>query len=70
MKILNKITIPLLTTLSLSLALPQTALAQDLDLGPLAPLIGKWKTVEPGVDVAPGRTDSTVGEGSPAVEPF
>ena len=56
MKILNKITIPLLTTLSLALALPHTALAKDFDLGPLAPLIGKWKTVDSGVDVAPGRT--------------
>jgi len=70
MNILNKITIPLLTTLSLSFALPQSALAQDLDLGPLAPLIGQWKTVEPGVDMAPGRTGSTVGEGGPAVEQF
>lgn len=70
MKILHKVTIPLLTTLSLTLALPQTVLAQNLDLGPLAPLIGKWKTVEPGVDVAPGKTGSTVGEGAPSVEPF
>ncbi len=70
MKILHKITLPLLTTFSLSLALPQSALAKDLDLGPLAPLIGKWKTVEPGADVAPGRTSSTVGEGAPSVEPF
>jgi hypothetical protein len=68
MKILHKVTIPLLTTLSLSL--PLFAQAQDLDLGPLAPLIGKWKTAEPGVDVAPGRTSSTVGEGLPAVEAF
>jgi hypothetical protein len=70
MKALNKITIPLLTTLALSLAMSPNALAQDLDLGPLAPLIGKWKTVDDGVDMAPGRTDSDVGEGGPAVEPF
>ncbi|WP_339674043.1 heme-binding beta-barrel domain-containing protein [Dasania marina] len=70
MKILNKITTSLFITLALSLTLPQTALAKDFDLGPLAPLIGKWKTVESGIDLAPGRTDSTVGEGSPAVEPF
>jgi hypothetical protein len=70
MKILHKLTIPLFTTLSLSLAMPQTTLAQNLDLGPLAPLIGKWKTVEPGVDVAPGRTGSAVGEGAPSVEAF
>jgi hypothetical protein len=70
MKIINKISMTLLTTLSLSLAFPQTALAQDLDLGPLAPLIGKWKTVEPGVDVAPGKKGSTVKVGGPAVEPF
>lgn len=68
MKILHKITVPFLTTLSL--VLPQTILAQELDLGPLAPLIGKWKTLEPGVDVAPGRTGSIVGKGAPSAEPF
>ncbi len=70
MKIIHKVTVPFLTALSLTFALPQTVLAQKLDLGPLAPLIGKWKTVESGVDVAPGRTGSTMGEGVPSVEPF
>lgn len=45
-------------------------MAQGLDLGPLAPLIGEWKTVKDGIDVAAGRTDSAVGEGGPAVESF
>jgi hypothetical protein len=70
MKTLNKITAPLITLLSLTFTGPEIAFAQDLDLGPLAPLIGKWKTIDSGVDMAPGRKDSTVGKGGPAVEPF
>lgn len=70
MKKLNKTTLSILTTLALALNFPQMALAKDFDLGPLAPLVGKWKTVDSGIDLAPGRADSTMGKGSPAVEPF
>ena len=39
--------------------------------GPLAALIGNWKTVSSaGVDVAPGQTGSDVGKGGRAVSPF
>ena len=41
------------------------------DYGPLAPLIGTWKTVpSTGRDVAPGQTGSDVGKGGKAVSPF
>ncbi|SEG81054.1 heme-binding beta-barrel domain-containing protein [Marinobacterium lutimaris] len=58
------------TSLSLALPMVQSASAAEVDLGPLAPLIGTWKTQDTGVDVAPGKADSTVGKGAPAVEPF
>ncbi|MDR3504839.1 MAG: heme-binding beta-barrel domain-containing protein [Acidocella sp.] len=42
-----------------------------LDYGPLAELVGTWKTdTAGGVDIAPGRADSTVGEGGVAVSPY
>ena len=41
------------------------------DYGPLAPLIGTWKSASAtGVDVAPGQTGSAVGKGGKAVSPF
>jgi hypothetical protein len=44
---------------------------QVQDYGPLAALIGTWKTVpSKGVDVAPGQTGSDVGKGGKAVSPF
>lgn len=42
-----------------------------LDFGPFQMLIGTWKSNDKGgVDVAPGRKGSPVGQGGPAVEPF
>jgi len=70
MKFFRHLPAIILTSFSLSLSLARPAIAQDVDFGPLQPLIGTWKTVNPGVDVAPGRTDSAVGQGGPAVEPF
>src|ERR1700684_1128999 len=41
------------------------------DYGPLAALIGTWKTVpSTGTDVAPGQTGSDVGKGGKAISPF
>jgi hypothetical protein len=41
-----------------------------LDYGPLASLVGTWKSTPPdGVDIAPGREGSKVGKGGVAVEP-
>tara|TARA_B100001250_G_scaffold160775_1_gene138108 strand:- start:258 stop:902 length:645 start_codon:yes stop_codon:yes gene_type:complete len=54
----------------LMLTLPALVQAAEPDLGPLQPLIGTWKTASNGVDMAPGRTGSAVGEGAPAIEPF
>ncbi|WP_299201348.1 heme-binding beta-barrel domain-containing protein [uncultured Amphritea sp.] len=59
-----------LTTITLSLSCTTPAIAQDVDFGPLQPLIGTWKSVTPGVDIAPGRTGSAVGEGGKAIEPY
>ena len=70
MKTIRHIPALFLTAVSLSLPFSLPAAAQDMDLGPLAPLVGTWKSVNPGVDVAPGRTGSKVGEGAPSVEPF
>src|SRR5450756_1964632 len=42
-----------------------------LDYGPLVGLIGTWKSAPSGgVDVAPGQSGSTVGQGNPAVSPY
>ena len=42
-----------------------------VDYGPLAGLIGTWKSApNGGVDVAPGQAGSTVGKGEPAVSPY
>ncbi|MDF1763886.1 MAG: heme-binding beta-barrel domain-containing protein [Oleibacter sp.] len=60
----------ILTSLTLSFLFADSAFAAEPDFGPLQPLIGTWKTVNPGVDVAPGRTGSPIGQGGPAVEPF
>lgn len=61
-----------LVTTSLSLLLPvaHSASAAEMDLGPLKPLIGTWKSQASGVDVAPGKTGSAAGQGAAAVEPF
>ncbi|MDH5917392.1 hypothetical protein [Vibrio splendidus] len=47
------------------LAFPQELnVINGLDLGPLAKLVGVWKTVESGrVDIAPGQEGSMVGKG-------
>ena len=70
MKTFRNIPAIVLTSLTLSFSFAESALAEAPDFGPLQPLIGTWKTVNTGVDIAPGRTGSTVGQGGPAVEPF
>ncbi len=72
MKTISHLPLILLTSLALPFSFAKSAAAQVTtpDFGPLQPLIGSWKSVNPGVDVAPGRTDSPVGQGGPAIEPF
>jgi hypothetical protein len=70
MKTIRRLPAIVLTSLTLSMSVSGLAMAAEPDFGPLQPLIGTWKTVNPGVDVAPGRTGSAVGEGGQAVEPF
>ncbi|MGF6606247.1 hypothetical protein OKW45_001147 [Paraburkholderia sp. WSM4175] len=42
-----------------------------MDFGPLAKLVGTWRTIATGgVDVAPGHVGSKVGTGNPAMEPY
>ncbi|MEZ9314764.1 heme-binding beta-barrel domain-containing protein [Vibrio lentus] len=42
-----------------------------MDFGPLAKLVGTWKSVETGgVDISPGQKGTDVGAGGPAVTPF
>ena len=42
-----------------------------MDFGPLAKLVGTWKSVETGgVDISPGQEGTEVGAGGPAVTPF
>ncbi|MEZ9157631.1 heme-binding beta-barrel domain-containing protein [Vibrio lentus] len=42
-----------------------------MDFGPLAKLVGTWKSVETGgVDISPGQEGTKVGAGGPAVTPF
>ena len=61
-----------LSTLISPLASAQeSTVVNGLDFGPLAKLIGEWKTAESGgVDLAPGQEGSKTGKGNPAVEPF
>lgn len=70
-------TAALAALLAASAAMPFTASAakasvvDGLDYGPLAGLIGTWKTAPTGgVDVAPGRAGSKVGKDNPAVSPY
>ncbi|MEH0688877.1 FABP family protein [Vibrio cholerae] len=62
--------------LTLGAALSAPALADHnmingMDFGPLAKLVGTWKSVDAGgVDIAPGQEASAVGKGGPAVTPF
>lgn len=70
MKTFRSLPVILLTSITLSMSFNGFAAAEEPDFGPLQPLIGSWKTVSPGVDLAPGRTDSAAGQGSQAVEPF
>ncbi|MGF1751116.1 MULTISPECIES: heme-binding beta-barrel domain-containing protein [Vibrio] len=68
----------LATTLALtSLALtPMSSYAahnviNGLDFGPLAQLVGTWKTAETGgVDMSPAQAGTPQGKGAPAVTPF
>lgn len=65
-----------LIALTLGAALSAPALADHnmingMDFGPLAKLVGTWKSVDAGgVDIAPGQEASAVGKGGPAVTPF
>jgi len=65
-----------LLALGITAAISTPALAEHstingMDFGPLAPLVGTWKSVETGgVDMSPGQTGSVVGKGGPAVTPF
>ncbi|MEZ9899821.1 heme-binding beta-barrel domain-containing protein [Vibrio breoganii] len=64
--------------LALSLLAPFSAFADHdhtiidgLDFGPLAQLVGTWKSVESGgVDISPAQTGTPQGEGAPAITPF
>ena len=49
----------------------ETGVIDGIDYGPLVGLIGTWES-DPngGVDVAPGQTGSTVGQGGSAVSPY
>ncbi|MBL4910270.1 MAG: FABP family protein [Alteromonadaceae bacterium] len=63
------------TILSIALIISPFTFAQNtivngLDFGPLAPLVGTWKTSASSIDVSPGRINSSVGKGGPAVSPF
>ncbi|MGF1697216.1 heme-binding beta-barrel domain-containing protein [Vibrio lamellibrachiae] len=65
-----------LLALGVAAALSFPAAAQDtvidgMDFGPLAQLVGTWKSVETGgVDMSPGQEGSDAGLGGPAVTPF
>ncbi|MGL6257844.1 heme-binding beta-barrel domain-containing protein [Vibrio sp. WXL103] len=52
-------------------ALADRTLIDGMDFGPLADLVGTWKSVDTGgVDISPGQEGSAVGKGGPAVTPF
>lgn len=63
----------LVASATMPLAAPAvgTSVVDGRDYGPLAGLIGTWKSASTGgVDVAPGRAGSKEGEDKPAVSPF
>ncbi|WP_105901925.1 heme-binding beta-barrel domain-containing protein [Vibrio gangliei] len=42
-----------------------------MDFGPLASLVGTWKSTDSGgIDIAPARPDTETGAGAPAVSPY
>ncbi|MCG7499673.1 heme-binding beta-barrel domain-containing protein [Vibrio sp. Of7-15] len=63
-------------SLSVAAALSFPSFAEEtvingLDFGPLAQLVGTWKSSDAGgVDVAPGQEGSAAGEGAASVTPF
>ncbi|EKP0297850.1 heme-binding beta-barrel domain-containing protein [Aeromonas veronii] len=69
---MNKLVIPAILLASSTLAHADSdTTINGLDFGPLAQLVGTWKSTDTGgVDVAPGQEGSKVGKGGPAVEPY
>ncbi len=60
----------LLSPSSITFATESTVI-DGLDFGPLAKLVGQWKSGQSGgVDLSPGQEGSAVGKGGPAVEKF
>ncbi|MDA0107381.1 heme-binding beta-barrel domain-containing protein [Vibrio sp. La 4.2.2] len=63
-------------SLSAILLAPISAMADHtvidgMDFGPLAQLVGTWKSVESGgVDISPARSGTEQGKGAPAITPF
>ncbi|MFQ0815425.1 hypothetical protein AVM02_06090 [Brucella anthropi] len=63
--------LPLPANAEISKTPENSTIVNGLDFGPLAKLVGTWKTAEPGgTDVAPGKDGSDVGKGGTAVEPY
>ena len=69
---MNKLVIPAILLASSTLAHADSdTTINGLDFGPLAQLVGTWKSTDSGgVDVALGQEGSKVGKGGPAVEPY
>ncbi|MDH6153394.1 MULTISPECIES: hypothetical protein [Paraburkholderia] len=69
---MNKYFVSLAIVLStMSTAYAQGTVIKGMDFGPLAKLVGTWRTIATGgVDVAPGQVGSKVGTGNPAMEPY
>lgn len=68
---MNKLLFLLILLLSPIASSQESTIINNMDFGPLAKLIGEWKTADTGgIDVAPAQEGSTSGKGGPAVESF
>lgn len=68
---MKKLLLPLILIAHPAFAENKNTIINNMDFGPLAALVGTWKSDDTGgVDVAPGQEGSQVGKGAHAIEPF
>ncbi|MFA0442681.1 heme-binding beta-barrel domain-containing protein [Vibrio sp. 10N.222.51.C12] len=69
MKLVSTLAVGTLALFPLS-SLADHTVIDGLEFGPLAQLVGTWKTVDTGVDLSPAQAGTEQGKGAPAITPF